>query len=279
MWVWILSVCAIALFLYLRSQTYTEEEARLPADKSPGFGAQITLWAAAKGYFGHLISWLLVIAWITAIAIRLYVGQWSWYDVAVVAVIGCTWPLQEWFVHAHLEHLKPIDAFGRTFELVITRTHRAHHRNPWDPRFGLSPPHVMVLYFVGLPLFCYLTAPLPLAITATAITLTMIINYEWVHYLIHTSYPPQSRFYRRLWRHHRLHHFKNEEYWFGLTMLSGDTVMGTNPTVESAAHSPTCMTLGHGKEEWFDQAMQEEAKYEETASASEVVVRGHDKVA
>jgi len=243
MLVWVITGLAIALFLYLRANTYTEEDAKPHPDQKPGFGPRISLAQAAKGYFGHLISWLLLIAWTTALVVRFYVGQWSIYDVAVVAVILISWPLQEWFIHAQLEHFKPFKLFGQTIEFVITRTHRAHHLNPWDPRFGLSPPHIMVLYFLGLPLICYLTAPLPLAITATATTLTMILNYEWVHYLIHTSYVPKSRLYKRLWRHHRLHHFKNEQYWFGLTMLSGDDVMKTNPLPSEAARSASCLTL------------------------------------
>ena len=113
----------------------------------------------------------------------------------------------------------------------------------------------MVMYFLFLPLICYLTAPLPLAITATATTLTMILNYEWVHYLIHTSYQPKTRLYRRLWRHHRLHHFKNEEFWFGLTMLSGDTLMKTNPQPGEAVRSPSCLTLAPADEPLIESNM------------------------
>jgi len=243
MLVWVIAGFSIALFLYLRANTHTVEDARPSPDQVPGFGPQISLTQAARGYFSHLISWLLVIGWTTALAFRIYVGQWSVYDLVVVAGILISWPLQEWFVHAQLEHLKPFKLFGRTIEFVITKTHRAHHLNPWDPKYGLSPPHIMVLYFLGLPLFCYLTAPLALAATATLTTLTMIQNYEWVHYLIHTSYQPRTRLYKRLWRHHRLHHFKNEQFWFGLTMLSGDTFMNTNPQPSEADRSPSCLTL------------------------------------
>ena len=38
--------------------------------------------------------------------------------------------------------------------------------------------------------------------------------YEWCHYLIHTDYKPKTAVYRAIWRNHRLHHFKNEHYWF-----------------------------------------------------------------
>ena len=244
MWPWLVGAVTALLFLYFRSKVHTEEDAKLPEDKEPGFGPKITLSEAARGYFSHSVSWLLLVAWVIVFFVRIYVGQWSIYDLGVIAVICASWPLQEWFVHAHLEHLKPVKFMGRTFEFMITKTHRAHHSNPWDPRFGLTPPFILVLYFFGLPLFSYLTLPnKALAITATATTLALILNYEWIHYLIHTSYPPKTKFYRRLWKNHRLHHFKNEEYWFGLTAISGDSIMGTNPPLKSTPHSPTCLTL------------------------------------
>ena len=37
--------------------------------------------------------------------------------------------------------------------------------------------------------------------------------------------PADPALYQRLWRNHRLHHFKNEHYWFGVTMLSGDRLL------------------------------------------------------
>ena len=243
MWPWLVGATTVVLFFYFRSKVHTEEDAKLPEDKVPGFGPKITLFEAAQGYFSHSVSWLLLVAFLIAVSYRLYVGQWSLYDLGIIALICCSWPLQEWFVHAHLEHLKPIKMFGRTFELMITKTHRAHHSNPWDPRFGLTPPFILVLYFFGLPLFSYLMLGPVLAITATATTLALILNYEWIHYLIHTSYAPKTKLYRRLWKHHRLHHFKNEEFWFGLTTLSGDSIMGTNPPLKTTPHSPTCLTL------------------------------------
>jgi len=242
MWLSISFAVVVCLFLFLRTQANTDES--IAEGQVLNFGPTITLWTAMKGYMRFPISWLLFVACIAAWLARIAVGQWSWWDAGLVTLIVLSWPLQEWFVHAQLEHLKAITIFGRPFELMITRTHRVHHMNPWDPALGLSPPFIMVLYFLGLPLLCYMLSPLPLAVTATALTLTMVLNYEWVHYLIHTSYPPKSRFYRRLWRNHRLHHFKNEEFWFGLTMLSGDSVMGTNPPMEQAPNSPTCRTLG-----------------------------------
>ena len=65
-----------------------------------------------------------------------------------------------------------------------------------------------------------------------------------MHYLVHTRYTPRSARYQRLWRNHRLHHFKNEHYWFGVTMLSADRLLRTAPDPESVERSETARTLG-----------------------------------
>jgi hypothetical protein len=83
-----------------------------------------------------------------------------------------------------------------------------------------------------------------LALTGLAFYLVMSLRYEWVHFLVHTRYRPQSEYFRRLWRSHRLHHCKNEHYWFGVTMLGGDYLLGTAPDPSDVPISETCRTLG-----------------------------------
>jgi len=67
--------------------------------------------------------------------------------------------------------------------------------------------------------------------------------YEWVHYLIHTAYVPRTRAYRSVWRNHRLHHFKNEHYWHGITNTIADHALGTFPDHRDVPRSPTARTL------------------------------------
>ena len=83
-----------------------------------------------------------------------------------------------------------------------------------------------------------------LAATAVAFYLIMTLRYEWTHFLVHTRYRPRSAYYRRLWRNHRLHHCKNENYWYGVTMLGGDRLLRTAPAVDSVTTSATCRSLG-----------------------------------
>ena len=44
-------------------------------------------------------------------------------------------------------------------------------------------------------------------------------------------------------RNHRLHHFKNEHYWMGVTMHLGDRVLGTLASPKEVPTSPTCRDL------------------------------------
>jgi hypothetical protein len=84
---------------------------------------------------------------------------------------------------------------------------------------------------------------LDLAVTALATVVALALAYEWTHYLCHSSYRPKSRFYRRIWRYHRLHHFKNEHYWMGVTRHAADWVLHTLPRAQDVELSPTCRNL------------------------------------
>ena len=92
---------------------------------------------------------------------------------------------------------------------------------------------------------------LPLALTGIAFAYLGLFRYEWSHFLIHTPYVPKTRWYRTIWRNHRLHHFKHEGYWMGVSSNLGDRLLGTNPDQRSIAKSPTARTLGvedeHGR--------------------------------
>ena len=67
--------------------------------------------------------------------------------------------------------------------------------------------------------------------------------YEWCHFLIHTPYRPRGRYFRSIWRGHRLHHYKNERYWFGVTVNLADHVFRTFPAKDDVPTSPTARTL------------------------------------
>jgi sterol desaturase/sphingolipid hydroxylase (fatty acid hydroxylase superfamily) len=93
---------------------------------------------------------------------------------------------------------------------------------------------------VGLLLFPRLALGLTFLVTVGALGLC----YEWTHYLIHSDYRPRSRLYRAVWRNHRLHHYRNEHYWFTVTTSgTADRILGTYADPQTIAPSPTAKAL------------------------------------
>ena len=162
--------------------------------------------------------------------VRLGLGPATRGDGFVLLGLVAWWPVQEWLIHVHILHLRPFRIGARTVDPHVSRKHRRHHRDP----FALENVFIPWPEAVGGVLFHYAVWPLVMPTAATAFTmiaayLALTAHYEWVHFLCHTPYVPRSRVYKRLWRSHRLHHFKNEHYWMGVSMLAGDRLLGTSP--------------------------------------------------
>jgi len=208
-------------------------------------GTPFTLGDARRVFVTYWSPRILIVLTALALAVRLALGSWSVWDLAVIAGTLALWPLLEWTIHVHILHFRPFTLFGRTVDFAVPRSHRAHHRDPTNPAFVFIPTHVFV-YAVPLQLALWLglmPTP-PLALTGLAFYMAMALRYEWIHFLVHTRYTPVTAYYRRLWRNHRLHHYKNEHYWFGVTMLGGDRLLGTAARREVVPTSATSRTLG-----------------------------------
>jgi hypothetical protein len=181
----------------------------------------------------------------------------SWRDAVTVAAMAVIYPFGEWAIHVYLLHAKPITVRGRRYELPTTRDHRCHHRHP---------NNLMTLLLDAKELAELLLLAVPIVVLAGGVAVGLIAGgvpwgalvsaaicgyvlvgvYEWTHFLIHTAYRPRSPAYRRVWRNHRLHHFKNEHYWHGITNTLADRVLGTDPDQSQVRRSETARTLDVG---------------------------------
>jgi len=192
---------------------------------------------------------------LAALALRLALGHFDWRDAVVVAgVIGLT-PVVEWAIHVYLLHAKPFTFRGRRVEFLAAREHRAHHEAPADldgvliPRYAVAifvPLIALTVWVVSFPIHAVLGGADRLAHAATGLVISYLVlfSYEWCHFLIHTPYRPRGRYYRSIWRGHRLHHYKNEHYWFGVTSTVGDHLLRTAPDQAAVPKSGTARTLG-----------------------------------
>jgi hypothetical protein len=205
----------------------------------------LSLTAAARTFFKFPTPRILAPLAVGAVALRLALGHFRWVDLVIPVVILGLEPFTEWTIHVFLLHFKPRTFRGHRIDPLVAREHRAHHRDPRDlPLVFIPLPVLIISVLVGAAAYLLAFPGLRQGVTALAVSYSMLFAYEWTHYLIHTSYRPRRRFYRYVWRAHRLHHFKNEHYWFGVTVHLADHVLRTFPAKESVETSPTARTLG-----------------------------------
>jgi hypothetical protein len=220
------------------------------------YGPEVkTLGEAAREFSRRHSPWMILGAIVTLAAVRVAIDEpLTWQDAVAVAAMAVVYPFGEWAIHVYLLHAKPIEFRGRRFELPTTRDHRYHHRHPnnlmtllLDAKelaeiLLLAVPFVVT---VGGLVVLLITGTLPVGpmLSAAIAGYVLVGVYEWTHYLIHTAYRPRTLLYRAVWRNHRLHHFKNERYWHGITNTLADRVLGTMPDHRDVERSQTARTL------------------------------------
>jgi len=198
--------------------------------------------------------WAIGAGILALVVIRVLIGDVTWRDAVAVAAMLAIYPFGEWAIHVYLLHAKPFRFRDRKVETMAARAHRAHHEDPNDLDMVLlywwQAAFLMLLavpFTVGLgALIVTLAAgPVPIGalLSAALAGFCMIFLYEWTHFLIHTAYRPRSTAYKTIWRNHRLHHFKNEHFWHGITNNLSDRVLGTSPDQREVPKSKTARTL------------------------------------
>ena len=205
----------------------------------------LTLQRAARifaGYGSPRIIFLIAAATVVA---RFVVGRWSYGDIAVAGGILIVEPFLEWIIHVYGLHAKPRTVAGRRLDPLYARRHRMHHRDPRNVPLVFVPLPVLAGFLVTLGAIAYFAfPPLELKLTAYMTMTTFLFGYEWTHFLIHSTYVPRSWAFRTVWRNHILHHYKNEQYWFGVTNPISDLVLRTYPARDAVPTSPTARSLG-----------------------------------
>lgn len=205
-------------------------------------GASIdTLGEALRVFFGFPGPRNLAITGAAATLGRALLGPPGVSDAAVLAGVAVYWPIQEWVVHKYLLHVKPRPGLDPWF----ARVHRAHHRDPSDLELTLLPPRVLRAAIPANAALWLVLAPLRTGLTGIAASSFMALSYEWSHFLVHTGYKPRSARFRRIRKNHRLHHFYNENYWYGFTSTLVDKVLRTDPETREITRSSTARDL-HG---------------------------------
>jgi hypothetical protein len=206
-----------------------------------------TLDHAWREFWSNRSPKIIACAIAAAGALRIALGNVTWRDAIAAIAMLAVYPFGEWAIHVYLLHLKPFRFRGRRVELPTAKAHREHHERPnYLGLILLGPLEAAALLLLAVPVVLAvfsIVLPLDALVTAAFAGYVLIGIYEWTHFLIHTAYRPRSRTYKAIWRNHRLHHFKNEHYWHGITNTVADHVLHTAPDQKDVPRSRTARSL------------------------------------
>ncbi|WP_409430651.1 sterol desaturase family protein [Mycobacterium sp. SMC-16] len=211
----------------------------------------VTLGRAAREFWRHPTPWMILTLVVGAVAARIAVGGLALRDLWAPLVLALLFPFVEWVIHVFILHWRPRKLGRVTVDTLVARDHRRHHANPREIDLVFIPTPTLpwlIAAIVALPLGigALVGAPVSATLSFVVVESLILMGYEWTHYLVHTDYKPRHRFYKAVWRNHRLHHFKNEHYWFSVTTSgTSDRVLGTYPDPATVETSPTAKNL-HG---------------------------------
>lgn len=118
------------------------------------------------------------------------------------------------------------------------------HTNPNDLHLLFLPlwyslPNLSIITL----LFYLIVGNLWLTLAFATGLLTMFLLYEWKHYVAHRPIKPKTRFGRWVKKTHILHHFKNENYWYGVSTPFVDVLFGTLKDEKQVSTSKTAKDL------------------------------------
>ena len=213
---------------------------------------KLTLDATFREFWRHPSPWMIGAFITAALTARISAGDWALNDVWAPLAFVALFPFIEWTIHVFILHWRPRTVAGLRVDTLLARDHRRHHADPRDLPLVFVPWRALiwVILIVGaaLPIGIgrLVGAPQSAVLTFMVTEAVALGIYEWTHYLIHSDYRPKSRAYKAIWRNHRLHHYKNEHYWFSITTTgTSDRVLGTYPAAADVPTSRTAKNL-HG---------------------------------
>ena len=205
----------------------------------------ISLREAFAEFARHPSPWVLGIMTAGSLVARIVHGDWQLSDALLPAIMIAAFPAYEWMIHVFVLHWKPRRVGKIKIDSILAQKHRLHHADPRDVPLIFIPWQALpwiVPSTVAIAVFAF--PRLGLGLTYLVAISAAGLIYEWVHFLVHTDYRPVHRPYRAVWNNHRLHHYKNEHYWFTVTSSgTADRLFRTYPDPAAVPKSPTARNL------------------------------------
>ncbi len=159
-------------------------------------------------------------------------GIFVWFkgDIWILAIyffLGLVaYMFTEYATHRFLFHLKAPK--NRLFLMLLKRLHYDHHKDPNNLKLLFLPLwYTLPNLVIAASIFYLIESTLTGAFSFLMGIIVMLLIYEWKHYVAHRPIKPITKFGVWVKKLHLLHHFKNENYWYGVSTPFVDILFGT----------------------------------------------------
>ena len=167
-----------------------------------------------------------------------------WYLSIIILILS---PFNEYYIHKYFLHLEMPKNQGKHpfFVKFLQHIHYTHHSAPKDLNYIFAQFWLTIPGLIFDLLLAYFITGGSVQMTSVIMTALILyyLFYEWSHFLAHSSYTPKNRYSLYMKKYHLLHHYKNENYWYGITNPLADIIFGKFKNPETVEKSPTVKTL------------------------------------
>jgi sterol desaturase/sphingolipid hydroxylase (fatty acid hydroxylase superfamily) len=151
--------------------------------------------------------------------------------------------LSEYLTHRFIFHVKaPKNPYLLKF---MKRIHYDHHIDPNDLHLLFLPLwYSLPNFLIVSAIFYFFSGNLPYSAACGTGMMSMLLIYEWKHYVVaHRPIKPKTKFGQWVKKVHILHHYKNENYWYGVSTPFADFLFGTFKNEKEVETSKTARDL------------------------------------
>jgi sterol desaturase/sphingolipid hydroxylase (fatty acid hydroxylase superfamily) len=206
-------------------------EIRIPEHLKPKKEQSAKLY---KNQFIEFLSkapfWVPHLQWVVIFLVFMFLSfaytSLGYLEIVLTAIGGgLTWTFMEYVVHRFAYHTEVDSQKFLDFQMSM---HGNHHHYPKDPERLAMPP--IPGLFISALLFGLFY--LIMGIYAFAFFPGFILAYDayiTLHYYQHRIKSPRYKPWKKLWMHHKAHHYSNPYSAFGVSTRLWDWVFGTMP--------------------------------------------------
>jgi len=166
----------------------------------------------------------------------------SWLTVFIFIIGLIFFMFSEYVTHRFLFHIKAPK--NKLLLKFMKRIHYDHHTYPDDLKLLFLPIWYSIPNLGSLCIIYFLMSKDLIQTIAFGSGLVfMLLVYEWKHYVAHRPIKPITKVGRQIKKLHILHHFKNENFWYGVSTPIFDGIFGTLKDEKEVVTSNTAKAL------------------------------------